>query len=153
MVRPYRASTRASDGVWGWHCSMCGQYYRDKYDAKRCCGLEREVKTRILKRDGKKCVICGSTAQLNIHHFWDGHFGSYVLGEKEGTPYHNTRDEELVTLCTSCHMKVHSMPGKTLAKLLTEIISQRFGKGKPSLILVEHNGEIKFISPETSTCP
>lgn len=79
-------------------------------------------------------MICGSTASLNVHHF-----------EKGSTdPYHNTRDDELVTLCISCHMKVHAMPRKTLAKLLSEIVSQRFGKQEASLMVVKEDGTVEF---------
>lgn len=89
-------------------------------------------------------MICGSTAGLDVHHFEDGQDGHFVLDKKDGSPYHNTRDEELVTQCTSCHMKVHAMPRKTLAKLLIEIVAQRFGKQKASLMTVKEDGTVEF---------
>ena len=55
-----------------------------------------EVKKRILKRDGYKCVLCGSTLELNIHH----------------NTYKNFKNEhrhlnDLSTLCNNCHYNVH----------------------------------------------
>lgn len=144
MTRPYPERTHSATVIDGYHCGRCGCLYQKRSEAERCCGLGRGTKSRILKRDRMQCVICGSTASLNVHHFEDGHHGYFVLDEKVGSPYHNTRDEELVTLCVSCHMKVHAMPDKTLAKLLTEIVAQRFGKQKASLMVVKEDGTIDF---------
>jgi len=110
--------------------------------------LKRGTKTRILIRDGRRCAVCSSTANLEIHHFWDafsGPRGSHALPlKKYGTPYWETRDEELVTLCGSCHQKNHSIPNSTLAKLLHQIIAQRFGKQEASLMIVRENGVVEF---------
>ena len=133
MTRPYPERTHSA-AIEGYRCGRCGHLNQKRSEAEKCCGLERGTKSRILKRDRKRCVICGSTASLNVHHF-----------ETSSTnPYHNTRDDELVTLCVSCHMKVHAMPRKTLAKLLSEIVSQRFGKRKASLMVVKENGTVEF---------
>lgn len=135
MTRAYPKRTHSSTIADRYGCGRCGRIYRKRSEADKCCGLERGTKTRILKRDKKQCVICGSTAKLNIHHIESG----------VTNPYRNTRDEDLVTLCVSCHMKIHAMPKKTLAKLLREIVSQKFGGQKPSLILVGENWTIEFI--------
>ena len=60
--------------------------------------LKRGTKTRIIKRDGNKCVLCDTWHNLVVHHFWDGlcdvsfghRDGSRVLPLKEhDTPYWN----------------------------------------------------------------
>ncbi len=55
----------------------------------------------ILDRDGHKCVECGSnTAGLHVHHL------KYVRGRKVW----EYGDEDLITLCRSCHGKIHLFP-------------------------------------------
>lgn len=51
----------------------------------------------ILIRDGKKCVICGSTENLNVHHI-------YYENGKHLWEYPNSA---LITLCEKCHQLVH----------------------------------------------
>ena len=48
----------------------------------------------ILKRDGYKCVSCGSTKKLHRHHI--------DLSKTNNEP------SNLITLCSKCHVKVHS---------------------------------------------
>jgi 5-methylcytosine-specific restriction endonuclease McrA len=50
----------------------------------------------ILERDNYKCVHCGAEEYLNVHHLTYKHF------KKE-------RNEELVTLCKTCHSTLHSI--------------------------------------------
>lgn len=58
-------------------------------------------KTDIMLRDGFKCQMCGAEASggvtLNVHH----------LRYKRNTMPWDYADEDLVTLCESCHQKVH----------------------------------------------
>lgn len=73
--------------------------------------MERKLKTRVLKRDGYMCILCHSQQRLHVHH-WRDSWG--ILPAKEGFsydnfPYHNTRECDLVTLCGSCHSKLHSI--------------------------------------------
>ena len=51
----------------------------------------------VLKRDKYKCVLCGSTDNLQVHHT------KYIKG-RNAWEYPNYR---LVTLCKDCHRKVH----------------------------------------------
>ncbi|CDQ22631.1 HNH endonuclease [Halobacillus karajensis] len=55
---------------------------RNKSDAKR---------SKIVERDGNKCVICGLEAQLEVHHKLAIHNGG------------GAEEENLVTLCKPCH--------------------------------------------------
>lgn len=54
-----------------------------------------------------KCEICGSTSDLEQHHF-------------DKNPF-NYKKENLITLCRSCHRMVHSL--KTIATFKDEIVS------------------------------
>ena len=60
-----------------------------------------DQRRRVLERDGRRCVMCWRPYQLHIHHFWNG-TGLH-------TPYINTKDEDLVTLCASCHGKIETI--------------------------------------------
>ena len=51
----------------------------------------------ILRRDGYRCRRCGSTGRLNVHHKW------YIYGRQ---PW-DYPDRCLVTLCETCHRRVH----------------------------------------------
>lgn len=64
------------------------QLQRPEWKAKR---LE------ILERDGNKCVKCGETKRLHVHHL------SYTKG-RDAWEYPN---DNLVTLCGECHVKEH----------------------------------------------
>lgn len=56
---------------------------RDKYD-----GVFKTVRPQVLLRDGNRCVKCGLTLDLEVHHI-DG--------------YKNNDLEKLATLCYFCH--------------------------------------------------
>lgn len=54
----------------------------------------REKRMERLKLDGFKCQLCGSGMNLNVHHI------NYENLGKENI-------DDIVTLCRSCHAKVH----------------------------------------------
>lgn len=58
----------------------------------------KDVSIKILKRDGFKCVLCGSSSELQVHH-------TKYHSDKKAWEYPNST---LVTLCKECHQKVHS---------------------------------------------
>ena len=54
----------------------------------------RGIRAKVRARNGHRCQICGSTANLQVHHI---------------TPFRYQRRHDLtdlITLCASCHMKV-----------------------------------------------
>lgn len=57
----------------------------------------------ILKRDNNKCVFCGRTNNLQVHHKY---YSKYPNGRMV-TPW-NYPDDALITLCKECHSKVHN---------------------------------------------
>lgn len=53
------------------------------------------IRQAVLSRDNHKCIECGGTDELNVHH---------VLPEKYGGKY---TPENLITLCRTCHSTKH----------------------------------------------
>jgi 5-methylcytosine-specific restriction endonuclease McrA len=53
------------------------------------------LRQQILRRDGWRCQSCGAMSNLEIHH--------------KGFRSHSRHDSEenLITLCTQCHVGVH----------------------------------------------
>jgi RNA-directed DNA polymerase len=55
-----------------------------------------QVRNEALRRDGRRCQICGSEGRVEVHH---------VRAWKPGMPHDLAN---LVTLCAACHRKVRS---------------------------------------------
>jgi 5-methylcytosine-specific restriction endonuclease McrA len=63
-----------------------------------------ELRNRVLDRDGWKCQGCGSSVNLQVHHFVRrSQLGSDVL-------------ENLITLCVDCHRRQHNMAQASVGK-------------------------------------
>jgi len=56
----------------------------------------RALRQKILERDGWRCQACGSMQNLQVHH---QRFRSHSGGDRE---------DNLITLCGSCHEGIHS---------------------------------------------
>lgn len=56
-------------------------------------GEWKQVAEMVKDRDSNKCVICGSTENLNAHHI--GYDGDYL------------NENDIVTLCNRCHECLH----------------------------------------------
>ena len=54
------------------------------------------LRQQILRRDGWRCQACGTMANLEVHH---QQFRSHAGHDSE---------ENLITLCASCHVEMHS---------------------------------------------
>ena len=54
------------------------------------------LRQQVLRRDGWRCQSCGATANLEVHH---QQFLSHARHDSE---------ENLITLCASCHEEMHS---------------------------------------------
>jgi 5-methylcytosine-specific restriction endonuclease McrA len=50
----------------------------------------------VLERDGWRCQVCGSLANLEVHHV------------KPRSQLGNDAEENLITLCWICHRQIHS---------------------------------------------
>jgi 5-methylcytosine-specific restriction endonuclease McrA len=54
-----------------------------------------QLRNQVLHRDGWRCQSCGTMSNLGVHH---KQFRSQSGQDSE---------ENLITLCTTCHAKVH----------------------------------------------
>ena len=54
-----------------------------------------DLRQQILRRDGWRCQSCGTMSNLEVHH---REFRSHSRSDSE---------ENLITLCTACHGRVH----------------------------------------------
>jgi 5-methylcytosine-specific restriction endonuclease McrA len=54
-----------------------------------------QLRQQVLRRDGWRCQACGTMANLEVHH---KEFRSHCGEDSE---------ENLITLCTSCHSQMH----------------------------------------------
>ena len=59
----------------------------------------------ILERDMKRCVICKSENNLQVHHR-QYHFSTILNSFKNPWEYENRL---LITICESCHQKGHRL--------------------------------------------
>ena len=55
------------------------------------------LRQQILRRDGWRCQSCGMMSNLEVHHT---EFRSQSGADSE---------DNLITLCTGCHAKVHGL--------------------------------------------
>lgn len=60
---------------------------------------------QILERDQYKCVLCGSTESLHVHHR-QYHFIERLQKFKDPWEYDGAN---LITLCEKCHTKGHTL--------------------------------------------
>ena len=57
------------------------------------------LRQQVLRRDAWRCQSCGAMTNLEVHH---GEFRSHSGADSE---------ENLITLCTTCHAIVHHAQG------------------------------------------
>jgi 5-methylcytosine-specific restriction endonuclease McrA len=55
-----------------------------------------ELCQQVLRRDSWRCQLCGSRTNLQVHHI--------QLRSQSG----NDAEENLITLCSECHARVHA---------------------------------------------
>ena len=60
-----------------------------------------KVAREVRIRDGHRCVVCGARYPLEVHHRTYRVDGRSILGHEL------EHLDSLVTLCASCHQKVH----------------------------------------------
>lgn len=89
---------RIKEQKHAWYVKSGGKHYakisREElhFDGKR---------EKILQRDGHACVKCGATpapSKLTVHH---------IDGNGRGSDNPNNDDDNLMTLCRSCHAAEH----------------------------------------------
>lgn len=75
-----------------------GQWRRTTKDNR---AFGKDTKAAILERDGHACVRCRGATRLHVHHI-DGR-GKGVPRERRNNAHGN-----LITLCTTCHRRLHA---------------------------------------------
>lgn len=78
--------------------------YKDDYNEYMQSYEWRKKRLRVIKRDGKRCRlcgVCGTERTLHVHHL------------QYGNPIGTEHERELITLCDRCHAPQH----KSLPKL------------------------------------
>jgi hypothetical protein len=67
--------------------------------------VKSRLRRKVFERDGGQCTSCHSSKYLHVHHLTYERAGSELLSD-------------LVTLCSSCHMKEHvKLRGRQCAAL------------------------------------
>jgi len=102
-------------------CQICRrkQYYKDNKEIENLKCRENYWKNngkikmlerryggnyiKTMKRDGFKCTKCGTTKRLQVHHI--DKTGMKTVGSYK---YSNNNLSNLLTLCHSCHLKLHN---------------------------------------------
>jgi 5-methylcytosine-specific restriction endonuclease McrA len=85
----------------GGRCPSCRFKHRVARFAEGLTGSRpdtpeiRRLRRRVIKRDGRKCVQCGSRELLEVHH-------------RNGNANDN-RQSNLVTLCRGCHQEAQTL--------------------------------------------
>lgn len=84
----------------------------DKIDTYEYRQMHREVdpttRRKIFQRDGNRCVACFKKWKLNVHHFHHSSISTTSWPYSYKSPYDHTEECDLVTLCDSCHAKIHT---------------------------------------------
>ena len=86
--------------------------YKAEYQAYLKSPEWKEMRARILKRDGYACLACGSKDHLQVHHRTYNRVGAEI-------------EIDLRTLCGRCHESIHAIvshrktkhPDKSLRKV------------------------------------
>jgi 5-methylcytosine-specific restriction endonuclease McrA len=74
---------------------------------------------KVLKRDGYKCTKCGSSKSLVVHHK-----DETGISRVKDTDLINNEFENLITMCRSCHMKLHFPEHKVYKDISKEAIEE-----------------------------
>jgi 5-methylcytosine-specific restriction endonuclease McrA len=81
----------------------------DTYERRRMHReVEPKLRRKVFERDGNKCAVCYRKYCLDAHHFYSTTLSSTSWPYPYKSPYENTQECDLVTLCDSCHAKAHT---------------------------------------------
>ena len=76
----------------------CPYFEQISYQKYIASAKWKETRRKRIELDGYKCKLCGSAINLCVHHLTYDHLG-------------NENMDELVTLCKTCHNKLHEKDG------------------------------------------
>lgn len=111
----YYRKQHPSNGGWTYkaYCPECGWSSRllptvDK--ARGGTAAQATNRLNVLKRDGNRCVICGDTKRLEVHHIIPVSVDSSLAMETGN----------MVCLCHACHEKAH-----TTDRIIRQLVNPR----------------------------
>lgn len=94
------AASKGNGKYCSWECRRAGMRGEGNPNWKNDPDYRgynwREIRLAALERDGRKCVKCGASESLVVHHI---------------VPWPETQDnrlENLLTLCIGCHKRTHA---------------------------------------------
>lgn len=79
-----------------------------KNKRSKACDIPKEVKDRVWKRDGQRCIICGSPYAMPNSH--------YIRRSRGGLGI----EENIVTMCQNCHSKYDQSTYSSIIATYTE---------------------------------
>lgn len=85
------------------------------------------VKLKVLERDGYKCRHCGKAEKLKIHHK-DKRGWSYFNCSYSKKSLINNDMDNLLTLCSSCHLRLHRRDTSLRKEKATLMLRRMEGK-------------------------
>ena len=80
--------------------------------------LYEQLRNQVLSRDGWRCQDCGTMSNLEVHH---KEFRSQSGDDSE---------QNLITLCTTCHASVHQNRAVQGSARLLSVQGERHGSEK-----------------------
>jgi len=109
---------------------------REKYRQYLLTDHWKQIRSKVIERDGNACCRCKCTAQLQVHH-----------KIYRATPF-DTILEDLETLCETCHAGVHGKESKKLKpkkeRRKIEVFGRFFTVDNSSIVKI-----VEYLSPET----
>ena len=118
--------------------------FRD-YDEFLNSGEWKEVAEMVKERDNHKCVICGSTENLNAHHL---RYRADRLDE-----------DDIITVCNNCHQCLHNavdeikktaghgvrqLFNEALSNIVIDFYKKSFSKSNGNFEICKHTDFIKL---------
>ena len=68
---------------------------KDPPPSRLDAGAYRQLRERVLERDGWRCQKCGSRTNLEVHH--------HQFRSRQG----DDSEDNLITVCHNCHRAIH----------------------------------------------
>lgn len=105
-------SPSQEESVQKWRATMQERYPlgysappKEKTSRRLHSTLWGKARKKVLERDGHMCQVCHLiTAPLHVHH---------IIARSEGGSLYD--EDNLISLCPSCHKKVHAVNFSTLS--------------------------------------
>jgi 5-methylcytosine-specific restriction endonuclease McrA len=110
-------------------CKFCGNKFKTLNPRQIYCSSTCQIKNQnrnnknrkrfsgkrydVLERDNRECLHCGTTKNLVIHH----------CDETGQTENINNNDNNLITVCRSCHIKFYHLKKQLIGKIQNSELS------------------------------